>query len=564
MNVENIRFWSGGTKWGKQTEDKKEDFNKNKCWQIGWDKEDQSRGATQAWSNIQQVKIGDYLAFHGYGGQNDLIIYQISQITGIDITNGKLYYNIISNDENLYHGKAPKLEKGGWFGTLFQITGKEAIEKIFGKYISNNKNNLEEQNDVLELIKLLKSTHNLILHGAPGTGKTYLANQIGKAMGAEIGFVQFHPNYDYTDFIEGLRPINDKNGQIGFKRKDGVFKKFCEQALYSSAEGLVDNFDQVMESFVTQFEDNDNQGIDIPLISGKRTFRIALNSNGDGFVTLIKQKDGSYEKDSGRFYNFEQCYRVYKNLPGVPKGGLDNYRKAIVAFLRKNYGLKDYNPGTIKNNSNKPFIFIIDEINRGELSKIFGELFFAIEPSYRGSKKCRELRTQYANLQDEANEFDKVLNITNEDDYGHFFVPENVYIIGTMNDIDRSVESMDFAMRRRFTFKEISAKDSMEILDKTESWKERNKDIVDIPVTEIKNRMLNLNNAITSEAIGFSEAYQIGAAYFLNYANYTDEEKPFEALWNYNLEPLLREYLRGQDSYNDKLEVLHNAYLKSN
>ena len=86
-----------------------------------------------------------------------------------------------------------------------------------------------------ELANLLEHTYNLILHGAPGTGKTHLAREIAEEMGCsdnEVGFVQFHPSYDYTDFVEGLRPVNDgSGGQIGFERKDGVFKKFCERAL---------------------------------------------------------------------------------------------------------------------------------------------------------------------------------------------------------------------------------------------------------------------------------------------------------------------------------------------
>ena len=97
--------------------------------------------------------------------------------------------------------------------------------------------------------------------------------------------------------------------------------------------------------------------------------------------------------------------------------------------------------------SEKKFVFIIDEINRGEISKIFGELFFSIDPGYRGVKG--KVQTQYQNL------------ITEDDPFKDgFFIPENVYIIGTMNDIDRSVECMDFAMRRRFTFKEITAEES--------------------------------------------------------------------------------------------------------
>ncbi|MEE3313720.1 MAG: AAA family ATPase [Treponema sp.] len=412
------------------------------------------------------------------------------------------------------------------------------LDKIIGDTLETIMKSINETDKVKQYTNLLTHTHNLILHGAPGTGKTHLARDIAKAMGCtdnEIGFVQFHPSYDYTDFVEGLRPVNDgTNGQIAFERKDGVFKKFCERALKSSSFGIVDNYDKVMEQFVEKFDENDNQGIDIPLLSGKGVFRIALNSNEDGFVTLLKQADGSYLKDTGRFYNFEQCYRVYKNMPGVPKGGLDNYRKAIIAYLKKNYGLKDYNPGTQNNNANKPFIFIIDEINRGEMSKIFGELFFSIDPGYRGEDGL--IQTQYQNLISDGDAF-----------ADGFYVPENVYIIGTMNDIDRNVESMDFAFRRRFTFKEIKATDTQQ-------------DILaglDDSIREDAIRRMNSLNDEISNIEGLSSAYHIGGAYFLKLK---DLDNDFEKLWEYHLEGLLREYLRGMEDAESELKKLKEAY----
>ena len=138
-----------------------------------------------------------------------------------------------------------------------------------------------------------------------------------------------------------------------------------------------------------------------------------------------------------------------------------------------------------------------------------------------------------------------------------FFIPENVYIIGTMNDIDRSVETMDFAFRRRFTFKEITADSTMNMLDERI---DENGNTTGLPpelAQEAKSRMINLNNAI-SEIDGFSSAYHIGGAYFLKLNELGSD---FETLWNYHLEPLLKEYLRGTGN-EEKLEELKAAYFK--
>ena len=127
-----------------------------------------------------------------------------------------------------------------------------------------------------------------------------------------------------------------------------------------------------------------------------------------------------------------------------------------------------------------------------------------------------------------------------------------------MNDIDRSVESMDLAMRRRFTFKEITAADSAEAMLSKDNSVISNLD--DSTIRELKKRMENLNKAIISEDIGLSSAYQIGAAYFLKYEMYRDDISPFDCLWEYNLEPLLQEYLRGQGDISNKLDKLKAAY----
>jgi hypothetical protein len=176
-------------------------------------------------------------------------------------------------------------------------------------------------------------------------------------------------------------------------------------------------------------------------------------------------------------------------------------------------------------------VFVIDEINRGEISKIFGELFFSLDPGYRGI--AGRVKTQYQNLIEEGDAFKD-----------GFYVPENVYIIGTMNDIDRSVESMDFAMRRRFAWAEVSAEESMQMLSGT-PYEE-----------EAKERMRNLNKAIM-KVRGLGEAYQIGAAYFKKIEKYNGD---FQKLWDFHLKGLLFEYLRGNMNAEEQLKELKEAY----
>lgn len=349
-----------------------------------------------------------------------------------------------------------------WFGTTLNIdietNGKDKDEAITKLKITLNKKDLGEDSrksleelglfdgkdpnfalktfldkyyltlkgmQTTKIEDLLKANYNVILTGAPGTGKTYLSKRIAEKIAGDksrVGFVQFHPSYDYTDFVEGLRPVKTtdegKNvGTIVFERKDGVFKEFCK--------------------------------------------------------TALSAPDHKY-------------------------------------------------------------VFIIDEINRGELSKVFGELFFSIDPGYRGEKG--RVKTQYQNLVEERDEF-----------VDGFYVPKNVYIIGTMNDIDRSVESMDFAMRRRFAFKEITPESRVDM------W-EDGFGGGDIDLNDLLARMNRLNKAI-GDIPGLGSAYHIGPSYFLKL-----NECTYEELWNYYLKGLVFEYLRGMPDADKNIQKIKEAY----
>jgi len=304
----------------------------------------------------------------------------------------------------------------------------------------------------LEGIQFAKDAKNLIeqgvrqiiFTGAPGTGKTYAAKLIAQTMGARqpwnknarYTLVQFHPSYDYTDFVEGLRPVpaaGSEAGEFKFGKLDGHFKGFCRRVL----------------------EQND--------------------------------PDGKY-------------------------------------------------------------FFIIDEINRAELSKVFGELMYCLETDKRGEKNS--VQTQYQNLPTYSVEKARCLKPGKEDVFsGGFFIPANVIIIGTMNDIDRSVESMDFALRRRFEWIEA------EVNDKTlEGAFRRFGGAISTSAEALAKCVMNLNKKIEEEGrrYGLNRQYFISQGQFASLPN--GKAAAVEAVRNYvwdrRIEPLLREYLRGEPEKN--------------
>ena len=311
---------------------------------------------------------------------------------------------------------------------------EDEIIKIF-----NDRNKEYQENKMKhEIIALLEANKQVVLTGAPGTGKTYLALQIAAKMigldkmddlkdnNERFRFVQFHPAYDYTDFVEGLKPVkasNNTNNSIGFERRDGVFMDFCKKAA---------------------------------------------------------KQDG------------------------------------------------------------KPCIFVIDEINRADLSRVFGELFFALESDYRE----KSVDTQYASLREENEE-------------KQFYVPKNVFLIGTMNDIDRSVESIDFALRRRFAWYEVKADEAR--FDAVISGTA----LEDTIKEEAKKRYLSLNQAI-GDTPELGESYQIGPAYFLKLRKCiaTENTDIWTTFWKRHLELLIREYVRGwpKSKKDEQIKKFEAAY----
>lgn len=428
---------------------------------------------------------------------------------------------------------------------------------------------IHKHNEVIRNMKdteyykdLLVENKNIILHGAPGTGKTHLAKKIAEAMGCtenEIGFVQFHPSYDYTDFVEGIRPNNTGS----FDRINGIFKDFCADAIeninkYKNFKKNSDKkevdvqelFSQYCTYIEKQIKESENKLF--PFSNTMNIRKIIRNKQG---IPVSIELATSLETSSKQNLSSNIFYRDYIDFKNKKIKSYQDVKPTYESKL-KFHGNADYyftlyqlvrefedsnhfdksNPffDDVEEIKPKNFVFIIDEINRGELSKIFGELFFSIDPGYRGiddnGKPKGLVKTQYQNLVDEDDIFAE-----------GFYIPENVYIIGTMNDIDRSVESMDFAMRRRFIFEEVTAEDSAENMNLS---------------SEAKERMKRINDVIANTE-GLNDAYKVGGAYFLN----VDD---FDKLWRIKLSSLIKEYLRGIDDDGSKYQKIEDAYFNRN
>ena len=521
-------------------------------------------GLRDVYENPDSSFMNDGLAIWEFSHvmQNGDIIYAkrgLSNIIARGIVKSEYIYDQ-SQEDFCHTRKVEWTHIGEW--TLENIVQKtltditkypdyvKKIETMITEGKNDNKQSTQYDEKYSYYINLLLKNKNLILNGAPGTGKTYLAKQIAaqiifdgnvpedfeenEKFINQYGFVQFHPSYDYTDFVEGLRPTSpNKDGSIGFERKDGIFKAFCRNAISTSSSQIVSTFQSIYDSIVKDIEAGaitsyqNRQGQNCPLRvndKGRIEYRASENSPRTEKEENIKLfydyfiKNNIYDISS---YERDDYWNLIAELSNGSTNKVDyiEYGWILQELLNRTHKVFKESITEIK-----PYIFIIDEVNRGEISKIFGELFFSIDPGYRGKKG--KVQTQYQNL------------ITDESDpfKDGFYIPENVYIIGTMNDIDRSVECMDFAMRRRFTFKEITAEESAKIMG------------VD------PDRMTRLNNAI-SGIEGFNSSFHIGAAYFRGITDY-------EELWELKLQGLLKEYLRGMPDSEETLNTLKKTYFK--
>lgn len=416
-----------------------------------------------------------------------------------------LYDDLIQEQRNpdgkYYHPEAPSYGSNGFYS---------ASIKSYREFLK------QKDNPVTNKIEM-SFPLNTILYGPPGTGKTYHtvlraseiienrkidtykeALEIFKSkLHDQIEFITFHQNYSYEDFIQGLRPDTENDNQLTFDKKDGIFKVIADKAL----QNLEDSekppvakriFEEVFNEFITPLVEGEVEEIEVKM------------KKVSYFISAITNKSIYFRKASGgtaHTLSIETLKKMYTVESVLDIQGLASYYSPLLESLLI-IG-KDSN-GKKAEIKRKNYVIIIDEINRANISRVFGELITLIEPDKRS----------HGAIPMEA-------KLTSGDT---FIVPSNLFIIGTMNTADKSIALLDIAIRRRFEFEAMYPKYEIE-----------EQEIYDVDILKKINEQI-----IKSKGHDF----QIGHAYFMG------ENKDLISRMNKKVIPLLLEYYM-----NDEKEV---------
>lgn len=389
---------------------------------------------------------------------------------------------------------------------------------------------LKYMNDIAYLDKcanLLRKKHNMILQGAPGTGKTYNTAAIAlKALGIndvdmtdhkaimkrydsllddQIFFTTFHQSLDYEDFVEGLKPHvqTDADGNsigVTYEPEDGIFKRACNAVQTDQSKDIV----ECIDDYLQKIKGYQNKR-EIPTVTGRSSLYVWWKEGN----STVSSRSTNSASSRGEEYIPSPLNIEKIKLQALGKGCENNWQSYAQAFIEA--VKKEYHATT-----DKPVVLIIDEINRGNVSKIFGELITLLESDKRSN----------------GNHPIKVILPYTK---GEFGIPSNLYIIGTMNTTDRSTGTLDYALRRRFAFVTLKSQDS--VIKKYYS-DSRNEDLGSVAVAlfaDIKKFIENPKHLCGDMSI---DDLMVGHSYFM-----AESEAELQDKVEFEILPLINEYI---------------------
>lgn len=379
--------------------------------------------------------------------------------------------------------------------------------------------------NIRQFTNILRLKKNIILQGAPGTGKTYNTAALALAICGEhipeghgevmlryeelqkegrIGFVTFHQSMDYEDFVEGIKPKTE-NGTVSYEVEDGIFKRICvegqrhpnkESHKSISTQEFNDKYGDIDRAIDSFKKDIPEEGLYVQSARSSSKFLI-INKN-DHLFAKVKGKEYSLNEKSIKTNKYDYAHHSYE--PAVGKYIYEHYSMPISQNIDIDTDFED----RLQDNHN--YVLIIDEINRGNVSKIFGELITLLEA-------------------DKRIEGDHPIRVTLPYSKESFGVPSNLYIIGTMNTTDRSVGNIDYAVRRRFAFATLKAK--RELVEQNSILEAAT--LFDAVESFIKKHKIDMD----------FEDLMVGHSYF-----FAKDEYELELKWQYEILPLLNEYIK--------------------